>query len=239
MEKPDWEIFREYVTWFPGPRESAVLQITNSSSGKLFVPTSKFRTRYPKLTKLLSRSRISTIDIDGEEFYLYTWPTFEGRRCGWLCEPPAITPPAILYADHRVLLECWGGGVESFNQPKKTWIMNLNWWLSGRKSGPLSTGEIADYRSYVAKTLRKPDCPFIQDLDFLINFAQEANGNFTAYNRSNGAVVMFAPDHCFKHVETVAECPPYSFYHIQGAPTLADWVEQTADQWLQNVTASE
>jgi hypothetical protein len=238
MMKTDWEIFREHVPWFARSGENFRIDVEHAPSCEMFSPSSTFRLKFPMLTKLLAGSRVSAVDVRGATLFLYTWQEASGRRCGWLCESPPKNTPLHLHPHHCLLCESFGGGLEAFNQPNGTWVMNLNWWLCASRSLAIQSREIQSIQSYIVDTLESPKCSIIGGLHSYIRFAQEANGNFTAYRQSDGDVVMFAPDHAHENLVSVRDCPPYSFYRIRQAPTFVDWVEQIADQWLRHIEKS-
>jgi hypothetical protein len=67
------------------------------------------------------------------------------------------------------------------------------------------------------------------------SIAQEANGNTTLCHRITGEIVLFAPDHNFKHIVPLPGCPEYSLYRIPSAKAFSSWVSSVANQWLESV----
>ncbi len=222
----DWDLLQEEVTWL----DKGKVLVPQSPAREHFAPAAEFLQKFPKLSALLASSRVTIVQIKKVPHHLYTWPC-NGGRCGWLCESPGQSPKAELHPDHLCLIESFGGVRELLFPPSGTWLLNLNWSICASESGFLPDKEIRDYRQYVGETLEAPQCPLLDQLPQYIRFAQEANGNFTAYERKSSEVIMFAPDHCFNHVESAEKCPDYSFYRIKGSPRFMDWVEVVAAQW--------
>ncbi len=235
MARSDWDIFCDHVSWFLKPNELTITSVVEAPAVEFFDPSKGFESRFPTLTRLLSLGRVSVVEVDERRFHLHTWPKLDGRRCGWLCEQPGLTSDVSLHADHRILLESFGGVREPFNGPSGTWTLNLNWWACASELRLLTPRESDIYRQYLKDTLESPECSFLGELEQYVRFALEANGNFLAYHAKTGEVVMFASDHNCSHVIPVAGCPEHSFYRVQNASTFRDWIELVAAQWLSNV----
>jgi hypothetical protein len=231
MLSSDWDMFTEYVTWFVKPGSRVAIKLSHAPAKAVFAPTKDFQERFPRMTALISASRISQLDIEGVQYLLYTWAVSETARCGWLCEMPSLVANEAFHSDHQLLLRSFGGVRECFNEPPNTWLQNLNWSVCASKCGFLGFKEIADLREFISPEKEGTNCSLVSELDQYVRFALEANGNFTAYRRADSTVVMFAPDHSFKHIIPVDGCPEYSFYRIPGAPTFVDWIEEVAGQW--------
>ncbi len=146
---------------------------------------------------------------------------------GWLSLPPSADPPRSLFAEHRELLASFGGVVERFNEPEDTWLLNLNDALTEREACH-DASFIQRYSwAFEDSALTIP----IHPTDYY-SVAREANGNTTICHRSSGELLMFAPDHCFRHLVKLEGCPEYTLYRLTGAPFFRNWVNTIALQWL-------
>jgi hypothetical protein len=129
-------------------------------------------------------------------------------------------------ADHQILLECFGGILERFNEPEHNWLLNHN--------QALTAAEVDQDASFLADyAWAFEECggiPF--DVTEYYPAAWEANGNCVLCLRKSGELLFFAPDHCNKNLVPYAHCPMYSLHVHRRAATLRIWIEQIADQWL-------
>lgn len=146
---------------------------------------------------------------------------------GWLSLLPLADPPRNLFAEHRELLASFGGVVERFNEPEGSWLLNHNAVLTEREG----SHDASFIRPY-SWAFEKAGLTIPIDTSEYYSIAREANGNTTLCHRSSGEVLMFAPDHCFRHLERLEGCPEYTLYRINGARIFRDWVNTIARQWL-------
>jgi hypothetical protein len=148
MSEPDIQLFREKLGYFIGDREIEIVSEV-SRAGAVSMLDQDFTTVFPKLTSLLSRSRVTALKLDGEPYLLYGW-TSQGRTeyCerdtlyGWLSyapTPDAISP--LLHPDHQLLLRSFGGIIEHFYSddawdfPSRDvyWLASFNYALCQRE----------------------------------------------------------------------------------------------------------
>jgi hypothetical protein len=175
------------------------------------------------LYRLLTAADVTPVQIDANHYELLIWKT-PGSSRSWLCPLPSVARPDLL-ADHRVLLESFGGIIERGNEPEATWLLNQTATLTAKEA--------------------QSDARFIRDCAWMFgssgaipidtaayySVSREANGNDTLCHRETGQILLFAPDHAFKHVTVLEDCPDYSLYRIDGAPDFRTWVEAIAEQW--------
>lgn len=226
----DWDVFTASVTWFlkPGSRvhvgERRTCCELSSAAAVLF----------PRLSELLSCAQITPVVVDESRYELFAWNGRDGYRTGWLCMPACEQPPDNLHESHKILITSFGGIVERFNEPGETWLLNLNDALTAREAAH-DGSFIEEYASCTRIVGLNFDVPIIPQDYYSI--AREANGNTTLCHRKTGEVIMFAPDHCFRHLTVLGGCPEYTLYTVNDASTFRDWVEVIARQWLAQINA--
>lgn len=158
-----------------------------------------------------------------ELWVLYTWEPRDREYRGWL-SPRGRAIPDGLHPHHRVLLESFGGIVESFGDPGS--------WIQSHADVLTATAAERDATFIEAYAWAFEETGGIPiDLEAYYVVAEEVNGNATLCHRRHGDVLLFAPDHDFDHVDVLEGCPEYSLYTCHGAPTLASWVNHVAKQW--------
>ena len=231
MTAAEWEAFVGGVPWFL--REGAQVEV---GATRRSVAAGVDPERFPALHRLVRMAMATPATIDGEGFDLLSWRLAgSGEPVSWLCPAVGGEPPAAeVHPDHASLLRGFGGIAErSANEPE-TWLMNCDAAL---------TAEIATHDASMLEDYRwllgdDPEAEWPIDVPGYYAICEEANGNTTLCHRTNGDVVLFAPDHDFDHIEVLEGCPPYSLYRINGAPRFVEWVEAVAGQWLAVVVAT-
>lgn len=226
MAVNDWAEFTNDVSWFV--KQNAAVEVSAPRKSRSLTATAA--AKFPELNTLLSQALVTDVIVDRGHYELFAWNSTEGYRLGWLCLPPSRNVSPNLHEDHRTLLASFGGIVERFNEPSGTWLLNMNDALTEREA----SREVIFLQDYswafddVGLTL-----PIEPDKYYSI--VCEANGNTTLCHRLTGQLLMFAPDHCFKHITKLAGCPDYTLYTINGAETFRDWVSTVSSQWLSQV----
>lgn len=216
-----WKAFRQEVTWFVHNRPNA-RPVASRPPGSWAPRSADFTSLFPELAGLLAEAWLTDVEHLSERWVLYSWEA-GGQWRGWL-SPGAGILPAGLHPHHRVLLESFAGMVESFG-PLSSWIDNHNAWLTAA----LAEEDTSFVEAYAWAFEETGGIPI--DLEDYYVVAQEANGNATLCHRSEGGVLLFAPDHAFDYVTVLAGCPEYTLHGFQGAPTFTSWVERVAGQW--------
>lgn len=225
----DLQDFLKDVTWF----FSEIDEIEVSGIGS-FECSKEFEDKYPFLTLLLKKARITKIQYQNQNYELYGWTNKSLQSFGWLClgcnkEINIIEKP--LHPDHILLLENFGGIIERWNEPENIWLNNLNNALTYEDA-------VIGFNGWedVFKELCEMDGVEVKiNPDDFISFAFEANGNLTMYHKESGKVLMYASDHLFDFVSTLDNYPEYTLYKINNCHTFRDWVETVAIQWLKQI----
>jgi hypothetical protein len=185
-------------------------------------PQPGFDSFFPRLTKLLRLAEATELSFENEPHLLFTWR----GEISWLTPLPSQSPPGHLHPHHATLLRSFGGIVQRFNEPA-TWLRNHDDVLTERESAR-DASFLKDYAPLFAKS---PGVIPISLSDHY-SIAREARGNVTLCNRQTGNVLLWAPDHSYKHVTPLAGCREYTLYTINGVASFKDWVEAVAQQWL-------
>jgi hypothetical protein len=219
----DWDIFVEAVPWFL--ERDATVEISHTRKG--YALSQSAVQLFPPLATLLADASVTSVAINGASYCLMAWSGRGAERMGWLSVPGSADPPRSLFAEHRELLASFGGVVERFNEPQETWLLNQNDVLTEREASH-DGSFIKDY----SWAFEKAGLTIPIDPTEYYSIAREANGNTTLCHRSSGELLMFAADHCFRHLERLEGCPEYTLYQIKGARIFQDWVNTIALQWL-------
>jgi hypothetical protein len=222
-----WEDFLRSAPWF---LQRGQAEVGSAAPPGAWTPASgEFGTLFPDLQRLLRRAFVSSVAVASAQYQLYSWPRTGGGSCSWLSPlPPGQLPPG-LYPDHRILLASFGGIVERSDEPE-SWILNHNDVLTLSEAQRAGTF-VDDYAwAFAEASLAIPI-----DLLQYYSIAREANGNTTLCHRLNGEVILFAPDHAFRHVQRYPGCPEYTLYRIEGAATFREWVNTVARQWQESI----
>jgi hypothetical protein len=218
----DWQLVIEAEPWLVrAPGEATVRPLATG-----FRPTRAFAAAFPRLTELLGRARRSEVILPHGPHMLFAWGGAGQPVRAWLSPAPPAVVPAGAAPDHRILLGCFGGIAERFNEPEDNWLLNHN--------QALTAAEVARDASFVADYgWAFEDCGGIPiDLAACYPAAWEANGNCVLCARASGQLLFFAPDHSYPDLLPYGRCPMYTLHTRPGAGTLQEWVERLARQWL-------
>ena len=220
---PYWQHFLEHLPWFLDRGEIPRVG-TPEPPGSWTPHSADFGRLFPDLLPLLRSAIVTPVFVRGLDCRLFTWPSHEGWR-SWLSPLPCPDPPASLFRDHQVLLRSFGGIVERANETC-WWVLNHNDALTEREAR--HDGTFIEAACGISLGIAI-------ELDQFYSIAREVNGNTTLCDRRDGAVVLFAQDHAFDHVERYPGCSEYTLYRLPEAPTFSDWVNVVARQWRQTI----
>jgi hypothetical protein len=214
----DWERFLDEVSWFLGPADDAVV-------GEPQPWTRGAIDGLPELSALLGSATRTPVSVGDKAFELLAWGSPDARR-GWLCHPPRGAGGIAVTPIHESFWTVCGGIVERFGEPD-TWWNNQNEVLTGYAARV----PFADMLTAYAWVWEDDglDIPINPDEYYAV--AVEANGNLTLAHRTDGRLLLFAPDHAFDGVTPLAGCPPYSLLTIDDVPDLTTWIEVCAAAW--------
>jgi hypothetical protein len=221
----DFKTFQKEVSWFLKPTSNIR---TKESDIRLSI---EFKETYPKLTLLIEKARVTSVDIDQVEYLLFAWDSKADLICGWLNkidEPESCF--AELMPEHELIIRFIGGMRETFNNPETSFADNQNFMFSGTEC---SRG-IGDWDQYYHMACEEENYTPIDFNNFIV-FAKEANGALTMYNPDNKTVLLFSHDHCFDNVNFMDNQPQYTFHSFKGVDTFIDYVEELATQWLKAI----
>jgi hypothetical protein len=216
----DWDWFLDEAPWFLQPGDTAAVgqeqQWTRRGVDDLI-----------ELSALLAAATLTPVSVEGNAYELLAWGPTDNRR-GWLCLPPRDSDGEAVPRTHESFWKVCGGIVERFGEPS-TWWMNQNEVLTVDATR-LSIGDVlADY----AWLWDGDGLEVAIDPDAYYAVAIEANGNLTLAHRTDGRLLLFAPDHAFTGVTPLTGSPPYSLLTIDEVPDLRTWIEVSAAAWRQ------
>lgn len=180
----------------------------------------------PKLSALLSTATVTPVSLAGASYEVLAWGTPDQRR-GWLCLPPEASSAVAVHDTHRRFWSVCGGIVDRFGEP-------VSWWLNQDCVLTPSAAQmpVSDVLEDYGWLWEDAGLVLPIDPDDFYVVAVEANGNLTLAQRRSGALLLFAPDHAFKGVRALPDCPPCSLMTIDEAPDLTSWIEVCAERWL-------
>jgi hypothetical protein len=216
----DWDCFLDEVSWFLRPGDSAAV-------GQEQPWTRGGVDGLIELSALLAAATLTPVSVEGDTYELLAWGPPDSRR-GWLCLPPPVSGGEAVPWTHKCFWKVCGGIVERFGEPS-TWWMNQNEVLTVSATRLSIGGVLADY----AWLWDGDGLEVAIDPDAYYAVAVEANGNLTLAHRTDGRLLIFAPDHAFTGVAPLAGSPPYSLLTIDEVPDLRTWIEVSAAAWRQ------
>jgi hypothetical protein len=217
----DWRIVTEAEPWKVGDADVAAV----GAPYEPFRPTREFAATFPQLTDLLGRARLTEVRLPTGHYTLFAWGETNSDVRAWLCPVPPEAVSARAASDHLVLLECFGGITERFNEPPDNWLLNHN--------NALTAAEVGRDASFVAGySWAFEDCGGIPiSVADWYPAAWEANGNCILCSRDTGELLFFAPDHADGNLVPYGRCPMYTLHTHRFAGSLLRWVEGIAMQW--------
>lgn len=225
----DWQLVTLAEPWRIDSAENAVVRPAELS----FRATPQFTSTFPALTHLLTNARRWQVTLPGgpdrsshrSDNTLFAWGEGEQIRA-WLSPTPSIAIPMEAASEHRILLQCFGGITERFNEPDDNWLFNHN--------DAMTASEADRDASFIAQyAWAFKECGGIPiDLKAFYPVAWEANGNCMLCNRRTGELLLFAPDHAYEDLVPYGPCAELTLYKKHGAGDFRAWVERIATQWL-------
>ncbi len=219
----DFEAFKTEISWFLN--SNSKVEFHEQNEIRL---SEKFRSTFPMLTELISKSRQTILKIDNISYILYTWDTLDGQICGWLNQQENKEEyKCELIEEHQLLLRNIGGIRESFNEPEDSFSNNQKFMFIGSEC---SRG-IGDWDDYYSMTCEEEGKDEI-DYSNLLAFIYEANGSLTLYDPPTKRVFLFSHDHSFDNVEFVDNQPEYTFHTFKNVVTFENYVEALAEEWM-------
>jgi hypothetical protein len=220
--------FSNEISWFFSDNEK--IEVIDEKS---FICSKEFEEKFPSLTKLLKKARITKIKYENQNYQLFGWTNQSSQSFGWLCLEPRteVEIDKTLHPDHILLLKNFGGITERWNEPEDTWLINLNNALTFEDT---QIGFIG-FEDYFNEMCQEEAIEVKVKPEEFISFAFEANGNITMYHKQTGEVLMFAADHFFDFITPYENYPEYTLYKIDNCNTFRDWVEIISDQWLNHI----
>ncbi|AEV86538.1 hypothetical protein ACWT_5521 [Actinoplanes sp. SE50] len=208
----DWDRFRHEISWFLDDGQTATVGDPQPWDRE---PVDGL----PVLSALLATATRTPVTVDDDHFELLAWGPPAERR-GWLCRPPRAEADLTVPRVHRDFWAVCGGLVERFGEPS-SWWENQNEVLTAQAAAEPVEGPFDAYAwIWEGATPLEPRDHY--------PVAVEANGNLTLARRTDGRLLLFAPDHAFDGVTAIAD----GLLTIDGVPDLATWIEVCATAWL-------
>jgi hypothetical protein len=217
----DWRIVTDAEPWLIGDADAATARPTD----RPFLPTRQFSAAFPQLAALLGHARQTKVGLPSGQHLLFAWGEPDSGVRAWLCPFAPEAVPTNAAPDHRVLLGCFGGIAERFNEPEGNWLLNHNLALTAGEV----TRDASFMTAYSWAVEQGNGIPI--DLAEWYPVAWEANGNCVLCSRVTGKLLFFAPDHADGNLVPFGHCPMYTLHTHRGAGSLRAWVEAIAAQW--------
>jgi hypothetical protein len=217
----DWQSVTEAGPWKVAYAHLA----TVTRCGQPFRATRQFSKLFPNLAELLGRARQTHLTLPTGPHTLFAWGQPKSDVRAWLCPIPPEVVSRGAAPDHRLLLKCFGGIANRFNEPAENWLLNHDRALVADEADR-GAGFIAEYGWAFEKCGGIPI-----DLDKYYPAAWEANGNCVLASRIDGELLFFAPDHADQNLIPYRKCPMYTLHRHRIAGSLREWIESIAVQW--------
>lgn len=223
----DFEAFKSDISWFLSPNSKIEFQ-----EQKEIRLSKEFKATFPRLTELIIKSRQTYLIIDGVNYILFAWDTYNGQICGWLNQQETEEEYTCeLIEEHELLIRNIGGIRESFNQPEDSYSNNQNFMFIGSECSR-GIGDWDDYYSMICEEEGKNQIDFAN----LLAFVYEANGALTLYDPLTKKVFLFSHDHSFENIEFMENQPEYTFHTFKNVETFENYVEALAKEWEEIIT---
>ena len=215
----DWTLFLDRTPWF----------LQAGATAEVGEPRPWGRgpvAGLPTMSALLAAATVTPLAVGDRGYELLTWGPADERR-GWLCDPPHEPDGAAVHPRHADLWRVCGGFTEHFGGPD-TWWDNQDQVLTAAATR-FAVGEAIDAYAWIwaGDGLEVP----IDPAEWY-PAAIEASGNLTLVHRTDGRLLLFAPDHSFDDVTPYAGSPDLSLLTLDRAPDLVTWTETCAAAWL-------
>lgn len=237
MSSSDWNDFLKETPWLCSEKDRVDITPTTTLQKSAFKLNPQFRKTFPTLSKLLKLSRVTEVKINGEISCIYGWTDEDDSSFGWQSTTPGVLPDQhnmSLHPDHILLLSCFGGIMERWNEPD-SWLTNLDSALCASKT----TVGFARWEEYYLEQCKHAQIePTVTPINYR-TFAHEANGDCFIYNIKTGQVLMFSHDPSMDGIKPLDGCPTHTLYTIDDCPNLRTWVETIAEQWLEYVQEAD
>lgn len=224
--RSDFEIFTERTPWFFNDiNKIEELGLTQLELREDFIQT------FSNLAELVSKARVTKILLDEEEYLFFAWTTSEDETFGWLTKKEKEEVITLeLLDEHKLLLNTIGGICDVLNDPAESFSNNQTFLFLGSQC----TLGLNYWKDSYLETCNEESKKPIDHSQF-VTFVEEASGALTMYNKETKEVVLFSPDNCFENVRVIEGQPEYTFYEFTNATTFIDYVEELANQWLNEI----
>jgi hypothetical protein len=219
----DWKTVTEAEPWLFD--DSELDEAVTSVPDKPFRASSQFVDTFPQLSGLLDSARQSRILLTSGIHTLFAWGDPEDGVYAWLCREAPDVIPVNASPDHQVLLSCFGGVVQRFNEPSGNWLLNHNHAFTAAEV----TRDASFITAYAWAFEKCVGIPITQSEWYPA--AWEFNGNCVLCHRHTGELLFFAPDHADKNLIPFGDCPKFTLHKHCHAAFLREWVERIAEQW--------
>lgn len=217
----DWKAVTDAEPWKVADAEAA----TVSTQRQQFRPTTTFLAAFPQLSALLCCARRSEVRLPSGRHILFAWGDANAGIRAWLCPIPPEVIPSDAAPDHRLLLSCFGGIVERFNEPSDNLLLNHNQAMTA-----VEVGRDATFLAAYAWAFEEcGGIPIVTTEWYPV--AWEANGNCVLCSRKTGELLFFAHDHANGQLVPYNQCPMYTLHKHRLADSFREWVEDIAEQW--------
>ncbi|MEO1436241.1 MAG: hypothetical protein AAFV80_11945 [Bacteroidota bacterium] len=227
LEDTDFLVALRELSWYIKDKKVVEGKAIGWQSSHVFQQT------FPMVHQLLSRARVTELEIDEYPYRLYAWDTKTDATCGWLCRMEKdIDTDLPLIEEHLLFCDEVGGLEESwdeFDELESTdgysIAMNFMFTVSRCSAG---MGSFEEPYLLACTQQGLTPLPYYEEL---ITFAKEGNGDRRTYAPATGNVLLLLHDTDLEYVTPVPDQPEDSFYTVNGVAHFCDFVENLARQW--------
>lgn len=233
----DFEAVKDANTWHF--KESDVIELSETR----IQLSEEFQKCFPRLSKLISKARVSDVLINNQPYKLYSW-TVGGERYSWLCIMEEVSAIKLEFIEEHQLILKEIGGITLFNTRE-----DFNHLLDDQKllftASECSKGIDGweNFYKMLCDDNQIPEENRIKHENFVV-FSKAYNGDVTCYVPSSKEVIQFKHDGVYTRTddvysnELIANQPEDTFYSIKGVKYFTDFVEVYAEGWLEFINSS-
>lgn len=227
----DWNAFLESEPWFID--EDSQIHLGETQVG-FNLPT-EFQDRFIKFSQLLSKARVTQLQVDNSHHKIVAWlEEFDSIQV-WICPNTSQTVSHEVCADHKLLLSAFGG-ITEFTSGEFSLLKNCDNALTWETASKIDMKEEILMRVYFEEGREIPPFEFEQ----YYAIAEQANGDKVICHKKTSELLLLGHDPGnSSNITPLSGWPRNSLFRLNETPTFRDWVELLAEQWLRQLFDEE